>query len=164
MSVAIKKERALAKDTTVLDREYKLPGGEIITVGRERFDSSEILMQPDLLGGDFDGKAGLAEMILESITQCDIDCRKDLLANIWLSGGTSMIPGLSTRLENDLKEMYVAGPGRGDRKILDRVPIYVHDPPRRKNAVFMGASFLASFAGDDRYVTKAEYEENGNPE
>ena len=73
-----------------------------------------------------------------------------------------MIPGLSTRVENEIKDRWVKGKGKGDRKILDRVKIQVHDPPRRKNAVFMGASFLASFASEDRYVSKREYEEAGN--
>jgi len=72
-----------------------------------------------------------------------------------------MIPGLSTRVENEIKDRWVAKKGNGDRKILDRVKIQVHDPPRRKNAVFMGASFLASFANEDRYVSKREYEEAG---
>lgn len=72
-----------------------------------------------------------------------------------------MIPGLSTRVENEIKDIWAEKKGKGDRKILDRVKIQVHDPPRRKNAVFMGASFLASFADDGRYVSKREYEEAG---
>jgi actin-related protein 2 len=54
-----------------------------------------------------------------------------------------MIPGLSSRLESDLKKLYVERKFKGDAKALDRVKIQVHDPPRRKNAVFMGASFFA---------------------
>lgn len=72
-----------------------------------------------------------------------------------------MIPGLSTRVENEIKERWVKSKGKGDQSILNRVKIQVHDPPRRKNAVFMGASFLASFANEDRYVSKREYEEAG---
>ena len=65
-----------------------------------------------------------------------------------------MIPGLSTRVENDIKQLYIDKKGKGDKKILDRVKIEVHDPPRRKNAVFSGASFLSTFADDSRYVSK----------
>ena len=72
-----------------------------------------------------------------------------------------MIPGLSTRVENDIKKLWVEKKGKGDKKILDRVPIVVHDPPRRKNAVFSGANFLSSFAQDRRYVAKSEYDEAG---
>ena len=91
-----------------------------------------------------------------------MDLQKPLVSNIWLSGGTSMIPGLSTRVENEIKDLYVEKKGKGDAGILNRVKIHVHDPPRRKNAVFMGASFLASFAGEERYVSKREYEEAGS--
>ena len=73
-----------------------------------------------------------------------------------------MIPGLSTRIENEIKDKWVEKKGKGDASILNRVKIAVHDPPRRKNAVFMGASFLASFAQEDRYVSIREYEEAGN--
>jgi len=36
-----------------------------------------------------------------------MDVRKILYKNILISGGTSMFPGYSTRLENDLKEIYM---------------------------------------------------------
>jgi len=72
-----------------------------------------------------------------------------------------MIPGLSTRLEHEIKELYVAKKFKGDRTGLNRVKVQVHDPPRRKNAVFMGGSFLANFAKDEQYISRQEYEENG---
>ena len=72
-----------------------------------------------------------------------------------------MIPGLSSRLEYEIKELYVKHKFKGDRKGLDRVPVVVHDPPRRKNAVFMGASFLAQQSSEEQYISKAEYEEKG---
>jgi actin-related protein 2 len=159
VSINIKKERALAKDTTVLDKEYTLPDGQTIIVGRERFEAPEILMNPSLLELE---DAGMAEMIYKSITECEMDMQKVLAQNIWLSGGTSMTPGLSSRLEHELKETWVNKKGKGDRSILNRVKIQVHDPPRRKNAVFLGASFFAKFAQDGQYISKAEYQEQGS--
>lgn len=73
-----------------------------------------------------------------------------------------MIPGLSTRLEHEIKELYVTKKGKGDRSILNRVKVQVHDPPRRKNAVFMGGSFFANHAADHQYISKQEYEEQGS--
>jgi len=72
MSVNLEKERQLAKETTVLDKEYKLPDGQVISVGRERFEAAECLMQPHYLGGDYEG-AGLAEMVCKSIWACELD-------------------------------------------------------------------------------------------
>lgn len=73
-----------------------------------------------------------------------------------------MTPGLSSRLEAELKDIWVQKKGKGDKAILNRVKIQVHDPPRRKNAVFMGASFFAKFAQEDQYVSRAEYDESGS--
>jgi len=158
VSINVKKERAMAKDTTVLDKEYKLPDGTTIIVGRERFEAPEILMNPGLLELEDDG---MASMVYNSICGCPLDIQKELAKNIWLSGGTTMIPGLSSRLEHEIKEQYVAKKFKGDRGGLNRVKVQVHDPPRRKNAVFLGASFFAKFAQDHQYISKQEYMENG---
>ena len=148
----------MAKETTVLNKEYVLPNGDVIILGRERFMAPEILMNPALIESEEDG---LTEMIYKSITSCSMDIQKPLAANIWLSGGTTMIPGLSSRIEHDLKEVYVVKKFKGDRKGLNRVPIVVHDPPSRKNAVFRGASFFGKIAKPEQYISKAEYEESG---
>lgn len=95
----IKKERTIAKDTTVVDKEYKLPDGQVIIVGRERFEAPEILMNPSLVD---DESEDCATMIYNSICGCPLDIQKELAANIYLSGGTSMIPGISSRLEYEL--------------------------------------------------------------
>ena len=47
-SINTEKESKMARDTTVLDKEYKLPNGDIIHVGRERFMATEILLKPYL--------------------------------------------------------------------------------------------------------------------
>ena len=73
-----------------------------------------------------------------------------------------MIPGLSSRIEHDIKETYVTKKGKGDRSILNRVKVQVHDPPSRKNAVFMGGSFFSKVASETHYISKAEYAENGD--
>jgi len=60
----------MAKETTVLNKEYALPSGDVITLGRERFMAPEILMNPGLIDLEDDG---LAEMIYKSITSCAMD-------------------------------------------------------------------------------------------
>ena len=64
------RERAIAKDTTVLEKEYKLPDGTTILVGRERFEAPEILMNPGLLENESDD---MATMIYNSICGCPLD-------------------------------------------------------------------------------------------
>lgn len=45
-------------------REYKLPDGEVVKVGRERFLAPEILMNPSIAGIEHDG---CGEMVFKSI-------------------------------------------------------------------------------------------------
>jgi actin-related protein len=73
VSINIKKERKLALETTVLEKDYKLPDGQIITIGRERFEAPEILMNPQLLEKENDD---LALMIYNSIVGCPMDIQK----------------------------------------------------------------------------------------
>jgi actin-related protein 2 len=70
MSINIGKERKMAQDTTVVDKEYKLPNGETIIIGRERFEAPEILMNPALIENESDD---LASMIYNSIVSCPMD-------------------------------------------------------------------------------------------
>ena len=46
---------------------------------------------------------GLPGMIFDAITGCELDTQKSLASSIYLSGGTTMTPGLSSRLEKELK-------------------------------------------------------------
>lgn len=70
VSINTKKERNMARDTTVLDKEYKLPDGTTIIVGRERFEAPEILLNPGLLEDESDD---MATMIYNSICGCPMD-------------------------------------------------------------------------------------------
>ena len=60
----------MAQDTTVVDKEYKLPNGETIIIGRERFEAPEILMNPALLEKEEDD---MATMVYNSICSCPLD-------------------------------------------------------------------------------------------
>ena len=46
VSYDLEKDRKLAKETTVVDKEYKLPDGTTIMVGRERVEAAECLFNP----------------------------------------------------------------------------------------------------------------------
>jgi len=70
VSVNIPKERKMAQDTTVVDKEYKLPNGETIIIGRERFEAPEILFSPELLENESDN---MALMVYNSICACPMD-------------------------------------------------------------------------------------------
>ena len=158
VSYDLKKDRKLAQETTVVDKEYRLPDGNLINVGRERFEAPECLFNPMLFDVE---SVGISNLIYDSITESPIDCQRALVGNVTLAGGTTMFPGLSSRVEKDLKEIYVLDKFNGDRKGLNRLPINVVDPPRRKHNVFIGASFISKNSPDSNWISIQEYKEKG---
>lgn len=156
------KERELALQTTCLMDTYTLPDGRKLKLGRERFEAGEVLFDPELV--DVTGK-GLHEMLVESITSCDIDLRTDFYRHIVLSGGTTMFRGLPSRLEREVKNHWMKTKGT-DAGGLDRMrkqKIKIEDPPRRKDMVFIGGAVLANLMAeqDDFWTTKEDWDESG---
>mmetsp|Transcript_21330 Transcript_21330/g.37763 ORF Transcript_21330/g.37763 Transcript_21330/m.37763 type:complete len:390 (+) Transcript_21330:427-1596(+) len=156
----IEKERELALETTVLIEQYKLPDGTMIKVGRERFECAEALFNPSLVDSESDG---LADMVFNMIQAAEVDTRDSYFKHIVLSGGSSMYAGLPSRLEKDIRELYLRKVLRGDSSRLNRLKLRIEDPPRRKNMVFLGASVLGDLMRErtEFWITKKEYEEQG---
>jgi actin len=81
------------------DKVYELPDGRTLTFGNQRFRCPEILFKPSMIGKDFEG---VHELTYKSIVKADVDVRKDLYANIVLSGGTTMYSGIAERLQKEV--------------------------------------------------------------
>merc|ERR1711874_251773 len=45
---------------------------------------------------------GIHETTYNSIMKCDVDIRKDLYANVVLSGGSTMYPGIADRMQKEI--------------------------------------------------------------
>jgi len=160
VALDIERERALAQETTVLVEDFQLPDGTTIKCGRERFEAPEALFNPSLV--DVDGP-GIAEMTFEMIQSADMDTRQAYYKHIVLSGGTSMFPGLPSRLEKDIRDLYLKHVLKGDESRLNRLKLRIEDPPRRKNLVFLGASVLGDLMKNraEFWISRKEYEEKG---
>jgi len=144
----------LANETTLLDKEYTLPDKSIIKVGRERYQAAECLFNPSLAGVD---DAGVADKVYDSLVTCEMDNFLPLVQNIILTGGTTMFPGLSTRMYKELAKIMTDRKYKGDATRVVKTGMTVHDPPRRKHAVFIGGSFLAANADDSQWISKKEW-------
>lgn len=93
----------------------KLPDGRVIKVGGERFEAPEALFQPHLINVE---GSGIAELVFSTIQAADIDVRPSLYKHIVLSGGSTMYPGLPSRLEREIKQLYLERVLKGDTEKL----------------------------------------------
>jgi len=128
--------------------EYNMPDGSIIKIGNCRFRAPEALFQPSLIGKEF---PGIAQTCYNSIFKSDVDVRKELYANISLSGGTTMYKNIPERLQTEVQKL---APQNAKVKV-----IY---PEERKYSVWIGGSILSSLnTFDNMWITKEEYNEAG---
>jgi actin beta/gamma 1 len=141
-------EMAKADSSSELEKQYELPDGNVITVGNERFRCPEVLFQPALIGKE---ASGIHDTMFQTIMKCDVDIRKDLYANIVLSGGSTMYDGIAERLT---KEIVALAP--------QTMKVKVVAPPERKYSVWIGGSILASLSTfQQMWISKDEYDESG---
>ena len=133
-----------------LEKTYTLPDGQTVSVAAERFQCSEVMFNPGLLGQH--ESPGIHAATYHSLINCDIDTRSELYRNIFLVGGNTKLSSMDLRLRKELKYLLPSG-----------VRIGVTAPPERKYSVWIGGSILASLItfGTKIWIPKLEYEEYG---
>jgi len=141
-------ELKTASTSTQIEKSYELPDGQTVVIGNERFRCPEVLFQPSFIGKE---ASGIHDCTFQTIMKCDIDIRRDLYANIVMSGGTTMFPGIAERMT---KELTALAPSTMKIKVVA--------PPERKYSVWIGGSILASLSTfQQMWISKAEYDESG---
>ena len=119
VSYDLELDQRLSEDTTVLVESYTLPDGRVIRVGSERFEAPECLFQPHLVDVE---QPGIAEFLFNTIQAADVDVRSSLYKAIVLSGGSSMYPGLPSRLEKEIKQLWLTKVLQGNPERLNASP------------------------------------------
>ena len=59
------------------------------------------------------------EMLFQTIQSAAVDVRTELYKHVVLSGGSSMYPGLPSRLEKEMKQLYLTRVLNGDPSRLN---------------------------------------------
>jgi len=135
-------------ESSLQEKTYELPDGNIITIGNERFRCPEVLFQPAFIGKEC---SGIHDTTFQTIMRCDVDIRKDLYCNVVLSGGTTMFGGIGERMT---KELTALAPSTMKIKVIA--------PPERKYSVWIGGSILASLSTfQQMWISRTEYDECG---
>ena len=133
-----------------VEQAYELPDGRKVVVGSERFRCAEVLFQPNLMGKE---GFGIHQCCYEAIAACDVDMRQELLGNVILSGGSSMIQSLPKRLSGELRSLF-----SGQAHMVPKIVC----PPERSVAVWLGGAMLAEMPTfEEMWVTQTDYAEFG---
>lgn len=122
------------------EAEYELPDGHKIKVGAERFRAPEILFEPQLIGLEY---PGVHQILFDSIQRVDMDLRKNLFANIIMSGGTTLTKGFGDRMLTELQ-----------RQAVRDTHIKIWAPPERKYSTWIGGNILAGLSTFRKVRTK----------
>ncbi|KAK9916352.1 hypothetical protein WJX75_001609 [Coccomyxa subellipsoidea] len=159
VSADCKRDLQLARETTCQQRAYTLPDGRTIRVGSERFMAPEALFNPSLLDVE---SPGIAQQVFQCIQEMDVDNRTSLYQHIVLSGGSTMLPGLTTRLDKDMRALYLQRVLKGEKEGLRKFKMKIENPPLREHIVFSGGSVLADImqSQDHFWISRQEWQED----
>lgn len=147
-----KEEKLEADSSHATGHSYRLPDGQLVELGAERFRAPEILFKPSLIGAEY---PGIHQCVVDSIFKSDLDIRKTLLSQIVIAGGTTMLPGFGDRLLNEVRKST-------QKATVSGVKIRISAPPNRNVLTWIGGSILASLAAfKSMWITKSMYEEQG---
>ena len=120
--------------TAAAEGTFTLPDGKTLVVPGGPHKVPELLFDSDAAGvSRYPGAVALQDMVLFSVSKCDLTLRKDLFANIVLGGGTSAFDGLPARLTSEVTEC-VGG--------AERVRVLAAAPEARASSAWIGGSII----------------------
>ncbi|MFX1574185.1 MAG: hypothetical protein ACFFB0_15685 [Promethearchaeota archaeon] len=122
--------RRIKDGFTKYNSTIDLPDGSKLEINAERFQLVEPLFDPSLIHIDY---IGLPEVIAKVIKTWDREDWGELLPNIILAGGASLIPGLEKRLNVEIAKHF-------SEKIRDQVKVVAASG--RDNISWVGTSVL----------------------
>lgn len=145
---------------SLIARPFELPDGYNTMLTSERLSTVESIFRPSQYPLPKislpDNSLGISELILQSLNKADltVDTLAALLNNIIITGGTTLLQGLATRINTDLSSVHPTMKVR----VLQQ-----NNQLAQKCTVWTGASILASLGHyEQTWVSKQEYDEFGS--
>ncbi|GET87319.1 actin-like protein, putative [Leishmania tarentolae] len=155
--------------------ECVLPDGTVLPIsGAARFIPGEFYFQPSLspalqqprdqstvvdevLLRTTQTPLSIPELVVDAMKRCDHDLLSTFASHIVVSGGASLLRGLTQRVESDVQTCVANTSGIHG---IGRARVYAD--VERRDAAFVGGSIWASLpAAQALWVTKADYNEVG---
>ncbi|GAW11657.1 hypothetical protein ANO14919_010050 [Xylariales sp. No.14919] len=136
-------------------RVFEMPNGWNQMWREQRYRVSEGMWDENAALPNPDGSKAqtIPELIKACLGAVDVDLRPNLLGNVVVTGGTSLLNGFNDRLNNELMAMH---PG---------MKIKLHAAglsTERRFGAWIGGSILASLGTfHQMWISRKEYEENG---
>lgn len=132
-------------------KEYTLPDGKVVSI-----NCCDVI-EPLLIPMSIDKKnemTGIAQMVVDCVSKCPIDCRGELYRTINLVGSASKVKNMGLRLKNDIIKILRAHNNNAE------VKVNVFD--NSEVLAWYGAACTGALSSVvERYCTKEEYDENG---
>ncbi|XP_064633921.1 uncharacterized protein LOC135491742 isoform X2 [Lineus longissimus] len=129
--------------------KYNLPEDTFteLTCDSGRFRAAEGLFDTELYGQD---TPFLHKAIHKAIQDCPMDSRREMCRSIYLSGGTTMLPGFAERLKTLMETL-----------VPKSCVVEVHASPHRYHAAYIGACIQAGLDGfEQSCITLKEWKNN----
>ena len=132
----------LMKLKTLPKKEYILPDGNTVDLGKEIYEIPESIFDPSIIEIQSEN---LPQTIINSINKCDISTRKELFNNIILGGGNTFIKGFETRLKIEIDEIKKRNCGIISLK-------------ERNYSAWIGASGISSLSNfNNKWISRNDY-------
>ena len=138
-------------DSVNMEKKYVLPDNQTLVIDDEVRRASEISFEPSIVGIK---RMGLIEMVIDSIEKSNPEIKKDIVSNVLLCGGNSLMKGFQERMEEKLSEDLPNELSKSFRLLAG---------VERKYFCWIGGSILSSMSNfQTMWITKAEFLESGS--
>ena len=147
LNVTVKKDGAYLAPIILEEVYITVDAATRYGIAEALFDPATHFPQAKALGVE----SGIIDLIVDSVGKTDGDLQPDLYANIVLSGGSSMFPGLRARVAAEVRA-----------RVGDGVEVNVVTDSQRKYAAWIGGSMFGSLGTFPQIqLGRQEYNDGG---